>query len=93
MRIHSLRLFRAFGTTDLISYIYPRIFALHAMTDQVCVIYSAAHIQEGFPDSTGQIVLPPQVRASRHYLDEGGAYLLGHSPLSLNINLQKTVKL
>ena len=35
MRIHSLRLLRGFGATDLIAYLYPRIFSLHNMPDEV----------------------------------------------------------
>lgn len=35
MRINSLRLLRGFGATDLINYIYPRIFSLHTMSETV----------------------------------------------------------
>lgn len=38
MRIHSLRLLRGFGATDLIAYLYPRIFSLHTMSDEVCKV-------------------------------------------------------
>ena len=37
MRIHSLRLLRGFGATDLIAYLYPRIFSLHTMSDKVFI--------------------------------------------------------
>jgi len=77
MRIHSLRLLRAFGCTDLVAYIYPRIFALHTLSNEVSPIFSLVTSQEGFPDDTGLLVLPPQVRASRQYLEDTGAYLLG----------------
>lgn len=35
MRIQSLRLIRSAGTTDLVGYLYPRIFSLHTMSEQV----------------------------------------------------------
>jgi len=38
MRIQSLRLLRSFGATELIAYLYPRIFSLHTMTEQVCMV-------------------------------------------------------
>jgi hypothetical protein len=35
MRIHNLRFLRGASATDLIASIYPRIFSLHTMTEQV----------------------------------------------------------
>ena len=78
MRIHSLRLLRGLGAKDLIGYLYPRIFSLHNMPEEVP---SRSHLeilrcQAGFPDKTGQFVLPPIVRATRQTLEDSGAYLL-----------------
>jgi protein transport protein SEC24 len=77
MRIHSLRLLRGLGATDLIAYLYPRIFSLHTMSDEVNQIENALIMQEGYPDNAGQLVLPPVVRATRKALEESGAYLMG----------------
>jgi protein transport protein SEC24 len=91
MRIHSLRLLRGLGATDLIAYLYPRIFSLHTLSEQVCIITRhITHLQDGFADKTGQLVLPPLVRASKQYLDDSGAYLLGiEAPLEYGIMCRK----
>jgi len=78
MRIHSLRLLRSFGARDLIGYLYPRIFSLHNMPEEVPSRSQLKILigQAGFPDKTGQLVLPPIVRATRQCLEDSGAYLL-----------------
>lgn len=53
------------GVRELISFIYPRIFPLHNLSDEM-----------GFPDNSGNLVLPKAIRASSSYLDEGGIYLM-----------------
>jgi hypothetical protein len=47
MRIHSLRLLRGLGATELVAYLYPRIFALHAMSDIVFMASSSVADHSG----------------------------------------------
>lgn len=56
---------------EIALYLYPRIFALHNLSTGDC-----------FPSAeTGQLVLPPTVRASFSRVEEGGAYLVDNGQI------------
>ncbi|KTW27700.1 hypothetical protein T552_02140 [Pneumocystis carinii B80] len=65
LRMQNAQYMLTVGVRELISFIYPRVFPLHNLSDEM-----------GFPDNTGNFVLPKAIRASSSYLDEGGIYLM-----------------
>ncbi|KPI42602.1 uncharacterized protein AB675_9629 [Cyphellophora attinorum] len=72
-RIHSARLLRSCGVTESALYLYPRIYSLHNLTPEDCF----AHPE------TMQLVVPPTVRASFAYVEEGGVYLVDNGQVVL----------
>ncbi|RUO96086.1 LOW QUALITY PROTEIN: hypothetical protein BC936DRAFT_142654, partial [Jimgerdemannia flammicorona] len=67
IRVVNMRLMNHIGVAESIAYLHPRMFAVHAMTDE-----------EGLPGPTGRIKIPPLVRLSYLRLDLNGAYLLAN---------------
>ena len=47
-------------------YLYPRIYPVHNLTPEDC--FASAE--------TGQLILPPSMRASFSYVEEGGVYIV-----------------
>lgn len=72
-RVHSARFMHSCGTTELALYLYPRIYPLHNLTVEDC-----------FPNpETGQLVLPPTLRASYARVEEGGVYIVDNGQIVL----------
>jgi protein transport protein SEC24 len=72
-RVHSARFMQSCGTTELALYLYPRIYPLHNLTAEDC-----------FPNpETGQLVLPPTLRASYARVEEGGVYIIDNGQIIL----------
>lgn len=57
---------RSSGVTETALYLYPRIYALHNLAPEDCFANA----------ETGQLVVPPTVRASFARVEEGGVYLV-----------------
>ena len=54
------------SVTEISLYLYPRVYPIHNLSPE-----------DGFPSSeTGQLVLPPSMRASYGYVEEGGVYVV-----------------
>ena len=65
-RVHAARFLSSASVTEISLYLYPRIYAIHNLAPEDC-----------FPSAeTGQLVLPPSMRASFGYVEEGGAYIV-----------------
>jgi len=72
-RVHSSRFMHSCGTTELALYLYPRIYPLHNLTAEDC-----------FPNpETGQLVVPPTLRASYARVEEGGVYIVDNGQILL----------
>ena len=72
-RVHSARFMHSCGTTELALYLYPRIYPLHNLTPEDC-----------FPNpGTGQLVVPPTLRASYARVEEGGVYIVDNGQILL----------
>ncbi|KAF0507910.1 ER to Golgi transport-related protein [Gigaspora margarita] len=65
VRVHCMRLIKSIGVSESIALLYPRLFPVHNLSDQV-----------GYPDQRGIIKLPPLMRVSYARFEENGAYLL-----------------
>ena len=65
-RVHAARFLRSCGVTETALYLYPRIYAVHNLNPEDCFANA----------ETGQLVVPPTVRASYARIEEGGAYLV-----------------
>ena len=52
-RVHDMRMVRAMGAAELSVYLYPRVIPIHNLQPE-----------DGFPDETGHLRLPPALRAS-----------------------------
>ncbi|KAF3934740.1 hypothetical protein ABW20_dc0107187 [Dactylellina cionopaga] len=73
MRTHAMRLIKQMPPSELLSYLYPRILALHTLLPE-----------QGFPDAnTGLLSIPSQIRASFSRIEEGGAYLVDNGQTCL----------
>lgn len=72
-RIHSARLLRSCGTTETALYLYPRIYAVHNLNPEDCFANA----------ETGQLVVPPTLRASYSRIEEGGVYLVDNGQILL----------
>ncbi|KIW16593.1 hypothetical protein PV08_03781 [Exophiala spinifera] len=72
-RVHSARLMRSSGVTETALYLYPRIYALHNLAPEDCFANA----------ETGQLVVPPTVRASFARVEEGGVYLVDNGQIVL----------
>jgi protein transport protein SEC24 len=64
-RVHSMRLLKTMGLTELSLYLYPRIIPIHNMSPE-----------DGFPNAAGHLVVPPALRATFSKIEDGGAYLV-----------------
>jgi protein transport protein SEC24 len=65
-RVHEMRMIRSIGALELSLYLYPRIYPIHNLQPE-----------EGFADTeTGQLKLPPTMRASFSRVETGGVYLV-----------------
>jgi protein transport protein SEC24 len=64
---------RSSGVTETSLYLYPRIYALHNLQPEDCFASS----------TTGQLVVPPSVRASFARVEEGGVYLVDNGQIVL----------
>lgn len=97
-RTHDMRMIRSMGAPELSIYLYPRIFALHSLNEQVRLLRPAGQrlrgesssltehdcaSQDCFPNSEGHLVVPPTIRASFLRIEEGGAYLLDNGQTPL----------
>lgn len=71
-RVHDMLAIRSMGCAELSLYLYPRVYALHALGES-----------DGFPNDAGHLCMPTSARASYSRVDEGGAYLVdcGHCVL------------
>lgn len=65
MRVYHMRMLKGMGVSESIAFLYPRMVAVHTMTER-----------HGVADARGRIVLPPLVRVSYARLESAGAYLL-----------------
>jgi protein transport protein SEC24 len=64
---------RSSGVTETSLYLYPRIYALHNLQPEDC--FASA--------TTGQLVVPPSLRASFARVEEGGVYLVDNGQMVL----------
>lgn len=64
---------RSSGVTETALYLYPRIYALHNLAPEDCFANA----------ETGQLVVPPTVRASFARVEEGGVYLVDNGQIVL----------
>lgn len=71
-RVFDMHSIKSMGSHELSLFLYPRIFAIHALGET-----------DGFPDENGHLHMPQAIRASYGRVDEGGAYLVdcGHTVL------------
>ena len=60
-----MRHFRSLSVTSTMSLLYPRLLAIHDLSEDV-----------GFPGPNGRLKLPRFMRASYAYMVADGAYLL-----------------
>ncbi len=81
---------KSMGALELSLYLYPRIIAIHNLNEQVASLASPslprnANIpgQDGFPNESGHLQLPPTLRASFSRVEEGGAYLIDNGQMCL----------
>ncbi|KAI9723739.1 MAG: hypothetical protein M1812_001039 [Candelaria pacifica] len=71
-RAHEMRMIKSMGALELSLYLYPRIIAIHNLNEQ-----------DGFPNESGHLQLPPTLRASFARVEEGGAYLVDNGQMCL----------
>ncbi|KAL2753182.1 hypothetical protein ACRALDRAFT_1077646 [Sodiomyces alcalophilus JCM 7366] len=64
-RTHEQRMIRSMGPLELSLYLYPRMIPIHNLQPE-----------EGFPDESGHLKLPPSIRASFSRVEPGGVYLV-----------------
>ncbi|KAJ8606470.1 hypothetical protein MRB53_040929 [Persea americana] len=64
---------RSCGVTETSLYLYPRIYAIHSLEPEACFANA----------ETGQLVVPPTMRASYARVEEGGAYLVDNGQIIL----------
>lgn len=64
-RVHEMRMIRSMGALELSLYLYPRMIAIHNLQPD-----------EGFPDDSGHLKLPPTMRTSFSRVEPGGVYLM-----------------
>ena len=65
VRVHYLRLIRSFSVVSVMSLLYPRLLAIHDLSDDV-----------GFPGANGRLKLPRFMRASYAWMVAEGSYLM-----------------
>lgn len=64
-RAAGMSMFNTLGVAELVWSLYPRMFALHNLSEEA-----------GEPDLKGQVKLPPMIRTSYDRLDAKGAFLV-----------------
>ncbi|OTB00621.1 hypothetical protein M426DRAFT_65524 [Hypoxylon sp. CI-4A] len=65
-RVHEMRMIRSIGAPELSLYLYPRMIPIHNLNPE-----------DGFADAqTGQLKVPPAIRASFSRVEPGGVYLV-----------------
>ncbi|KAF6832041.1 sec23 sec24 family protein [Colletotrichum plurivorum] len=64
-RVHEMRMIRSMGAMELSLYLYPRMIPIHNLAPE-----------DGFPDETGQLRVPPAIRTSFSRVEPGGVYLV-----------------
>lgn len=64
-RSHEQRMIRSMGALELSLYLYPRMIPIHNLQPE-----------EGFPDESGHLKMPPAIRASFSRIEPGGVYLV-----------------
>jgi protein transport protein SEC24 len=70
-----MRLMKSLSASNMISFLYPRLIAIHNLHDDVGSMIPVAR-REG----DQRLLLPPFLRPSQMRLEQHGAYLLGQSP-------------
>ena len=61
-----MRLLKSAGVAATVGLLYPRMFPVHTLGDNV-----------GFPDEHGRLILPSLIRTSYVRMEPPGAYLIG----------------
>lgn len=64
-RVHEMRMIRSMGAMELSLYLYPRMIPLHNLAPE-----------DGFPDESGHLKVPPAIRTSFSRVEPGGVYLI-----------------
>ena len=64
-RVYDMRLVKSMGALELSLYLYPRVIAIHNLSEA-----------DGFPNENGHLRMPHAVRASYSRIEEGGAYIV-----------------
>jgi protein transport protein SEC24 len=72
-RVNEMRLMRSIGSLELSLYLYPRMIPIHNLQPE-----------DGFADAeTGQLKMPPAIRASFSRVEPGGVYLVDNGQVCL----------
>lgn len=71
-RVHDMRMVRAMGAGELSVYLYPRMIPIHNLQPE-----------DGFPDETGHLRMPPTIRTSFSRVEPGGVYLVDNGQVCL----------
>ncbi|RYP12814.1 hypothetical protein DL765_007134 [Monosporascus sp. GIB2] len=71
-RVHDMRMIRAMGASELSVYLYPRMIPIHNLQPE-----------DGFPDETGHLRMPPAIRTSFSRIEPGGVYLVDNGQVCL----------
>ncbi|EEB07263.1 COPII-coated vesicle component Sfb3 [Schizosaccharomyces japonicus yFS275] len=69
IRVNFLRKIRSIGLPELVLTLYPHIFAIHVLQP-----HEGIYAENAVGQPT--VTLPPPVRASRKFIEEGGAFLI-----------------
>ncbi|KAI5863790.1 beta-sandwich domain of Sec23/24 [Durotheca rogersii] len=64
-RVHEMRMIRSMGAPELSLYLYPKMIPIHNLNPE-----------DGFPDQTGNLKMPPAIRTSFSRVEPGGVYLV-----------------
>ncbi|KAI8962100.1 beta-sandwich domain of Sec23/24 [Daldinia sp. FL1419] len=64
-RVHEMRMIRSIGAPELSLYLYPRMIPIHNLNPE-----------DGFPDESGYLKMPPAIRTSFSRVEPGGVYLV-----------------
>ncbi|KAM0748281.1 hypothetical protein T439DRAFT_291785 [Meredithblackwellia eburnea MCA 4105] len=72
VRTWHMRLLKAAGVAATVGLLYPRMFPIHTLPDDV-----------GFADETGRLVLPSLIRASYLRMEPHGAYLIENGEIAI----------
>ncbi|KAL8280889.1 hypothetical protein RQP46_006568 [Phenoliferia psychrophenolica] len=72
VRTWHMRLLKSAGVAATVGLLYPRMFPVHTLADDV-----------GFPDEAGRLVLPNLIRTSYVRMEPHGAYLIENGELAI----------